>query len=96
MDRNVNDNFKFNQETEFIPILGMIESELNATSRNDRDSETEEVPKPKPAQQASSIQNNHHPALLALLSQELSVAPEEIHDFELYVLRPNCCGLENL
>lgn len=87
MDRNVNENFKFNQETEFIPILGMIESELNAARRNDQDSDTEERSKPNPVQKASSIQNNHHPALLSLLSQELSIAPEEIHDFELYVLR---------
>lgn len=88
MDRNVNENLKFNQETEFIPILGMIESELNAAHRNDQDSDTEEGSKPKPVQKASSVQNNHHPALLSLLSQELSIAPEEIHDFELYVLRP--------
>ncbi|KAF9452453.1 aspartyl aminopeptidase [Macrolepiota fuliginosa MF-IS2] len=83
LDRNVNDNFKFNQETEFVPILGMIDSELNATRKSDKDNDSEEVPKAKATQQASSIQDNHHPALLSLLSEELSVAPEEIHDFEL-------------
>lgn len=84
VDRNVNENFKFNQETEFVPILGMIESELNATHKSDGSNDTENIPKAEAAQQASSIQDNHHPALLSLLSQELSVAPEEIHDFELY------------
>lgn len=85
MDRNVNDNFKFNQETEFIPILGLIESQLNApTAKSDPDSDSEKDNKPRKAPKvASSIQENHHPALLALLAGELSVAPEEIHDFEL-------------
>ncbi|KXN83720.1 Aspartyl aminopeptidase [Leucoagaricus sp. SymC.cos] len=68
LDRNVNENFKFNQETEFVPILGMIE--------------------------ASSIQENHHPAFLSLLAEEMSVAPEEIHDFELslYDTQPSVLG----
>ena len=35
---------------------------------------------------ASNAQENHHPALLSVLADELSVASEEIHDFELYVL----------
>jgi len=79
VDRNVNENFKFNQETEFVPILGMIESELNSVKK-DSDGD---IPQTKNAQQASAIQENHHPAFLNLLCEELSVAPEEIHDFEL-------------
>ena len=78
VDRNVNENFKFNQETEFVPILGMIESELNSVKDSDGD-----IPQTRNAQQASAIQENHHPAFLNLLCEELSVAPEEIHDFEL-------------
>lgn len=82
MDRNVNDNFKFNQETEFVPILGLLESQLN--SANNEDNKDEKDRKPERSQgSASSIQGNHHPALLALLAGELSIAPEEIHDFEL-------------
>lgn len=77
MDRGVNDNFKFNQETEFVPILGLIQDQLNATKSDDKD---KLIPPPK---NASSVQENHHPQLLELLSKELSVAPEEIHDFEL-------------
>ena len=71
MDRSANQSFKFNPETEFIPILGLIESQLNsppATSNSD---------------DASSIQEKHHSELLALLSNELSVSPEEIYDFDL-------------
>lgn len=80
MDRNVNDTFKFNQETEFVPILGLIESQFN----EEFDTEKEDKPAKKTeAKAASSIQENHHPALLSLLAGELSVAPEEIHDFEL-------------
>ena len=71
VDRNVNDNFKFNQETEFVPILGQIADKFNSDKTH------------KQADIASSIQENHHPALLSLLAQELSVSPEEIHDFEL-------------
>ncbi|THH33594.1 hypothetical protein EUX98_g554 [Antrodiella citrinella] len=76
LDRNVNAELKFNQETEFVPIaglLGSVESELNSK------------PAEKATATASSIQANHHPAILALLAEELSVAPEQIHDFELHL-----------
>ncbi|KAG5636853.1 hypothetical protein H0H81_006605 [Sphagnurus paluster] len=82
LDRNVNETFKFNQETEFVPILGLMENQLNAikgeSSDNGDKSERREA-----SQKASSIQANHHSELLALLAGELSVAAEEIHDFEL-------------
>lgn len=84
MDRNVNDNLKFNQETEFIPVLGMMESQLNAGRASDSDNDE---PRKEPTTEASSIQDKHHPALLSLLSEELSVSPEKIHDFELYAFR---------
>lgn len=70
MDRDVNTQLKFNQETEFVPIAGLVEAEINS-------------PQDSPiSASASSIQANHHPALLSLLANELSVAPEEIYDFE--------------
>ncbi|KAJ7781348.1 aspartyl aminopeptidase [Mycena metata] len=85
LDRNVNDTFKFNQETEFVPILGQVASQLNEPAPTPMDSGP---------QKASSIQNNHHSALLSLLAGELSVAPEEIHDFELslYDTQPSVLG----
>ncbi|PSR71774.1 hypothetical protein PHLCEN_2v12275, partial [Hermanssonia centrifuga] len=76
LDRAVNEGFKFNRESEFVPIVGLVEAELNK-SENDKESDK------KP--DASSIQDKHHPALLALLAEELSVAQEEIHDFELHL-----------
>jgi aspartyl aminopeptidase len=86
LDRNVNDKFVFNQETEFVPILGLIAGQLNATSEPSK-ADAEDA-------KASSITDNHHPALLSLLASELSVAPEEIHDFELqlYDTQPSQLG----
>ncbi|KIJ70193.1 hypothetical protein HYDPIDRAFT_77532 [Hydnomerulius pinastri MD-312] len=82
LDRDVNASFKFNQESEFIPIVGLVESQLNAEPKSSGNSS------------ASSIQDNHHPALLSVLAGELSVAPEEIHDFELhlYDTQPSVIG----
>lgn len=82
VDRNVNDTFKFNQETEFVPILGLMEAQLNATKEDSGDDKGSKTPK-RNLDAASSVQANHHPALLSLLATELSIAPEEIHDFEL-------------
>lgn len=84
----MNDSFKFNQETEFVPILGLVASQLNTAPEDAlSDDKAKEVARIKrAAAAASSIQENHHPALLSLLSEELSVAAEEIHDFELYAL----------
>ena len=72
MDRSADASFKFNQETEFIPILGLIESQLNSPS-----------PAKSNPDNASSIQDDHHSELLALLSSELSVSSEEIYDLDL-------------
>ncbi|TFL05716.1 aspartyl aminopeptidase [Pterulicium gracile] len=94
LDRGVNDNFKFNQETEFVPILGLASAQLNKPKSKPTAS-TGDAAKPK---LASNIQDNHHPALLEVLSQELSVAPEQIHDFELclYDTQPAVLGgIEN-
>ena len=74
MERGAADNFQFNTETQFVPILGLVESELNSESGGT-----------KGQRKATSIQEKHHPALLSLLASELFVAPEYIHDFELCV-----------
>jgi aspartyl aminopeptidase len=74
LDRSVDDKFKFNQETEFVPILGQeIAHQLNAAGK-------ESDAKPS---NGLDLSRNHHPALLSLLAEELSVKPEEINDFEL-------------
>lgn len=85
MDRASANDFKFNLETEFVPILGLIEEQLNGKEGDAKD---------KKPQNATSVQENHHPALLSLLASELSVAPEHIHDFELCVYcSPKSCGV---
>lgn len=73
VDRGSGTTFKFNEETEFVPIIGLIENQLNTAAKGSDN------------YHASSIQENHHPALLSVLANELSVSPEEIHDFEVYV-----------
>ncbi|KIY73647.1 peptidase M18, aminopeptidase I [Cylindrobasidium torrendii FP15055 ss-10] len=84
LDRNVNESFKFNQESEFVPVLGLAAASLNKPAASNTDEGTK----------ASSIQKNHHSELLALVAGELSVAPEEIHDFELalYDTQPSVLG----
>ena len=78
LDRGVNDNFKFNQETEFVPILGQqIATQLNAPHEPGHETQGHGL----------DVSKNHHPALLSLLADELSVKPEEINDFELYASR---------
>ena len=86
VDRTVNEAFKFNQETQMVPILGLVENQLNASKNEDDDEDKDKSDsKKKVATKATDISSNHHPALLGLLAEELSVAPEQIHDFELYV-----------
>ncbi|KAH7916207.1 peptidase M18 [Hygrophoropsis aurantiaca] len=89
LDRDINTAFKFNQETEFVPILGLIAGQLNSPSEGE---DSEKLPSVNTT--AASIQANHHPALLSVLAQELSVAAEEIHDFELslYDTQPAVLG----
>lgn len=68
VDRTVNETLKFNQQTEFVPVLGMAADVLNA---------------PFEKGTTGSAIGNHHPALLSLLAEEVSVAPENIADLEL-------------
>lgn len=78
LDRTQNDGFKFNPETEFVPILGQVADNLNTA-------------KPKSAWQSTApgpttgIAHNHHPQLITLLAEELSVSEDSIQDFELFV-----------
>jgi aspartyl aminopeptidase len=72
LDRTVNESFKFNQETEFTPILGQLSSRFNAKSKKE-DISTDGL----------DVSAHHHPMLLQLVAGELSVKPDEINDFEL-------------
>lgn len=77
VDRGVNDNLKINQETELLPVLGIVENQLNA--KKDDAKKSEKV-------SAQSVQENHHSDLMTLLADEMNVAADEIYDFELCVV----------
>ncbi|KZO97953.1 aspartyl aminopeptidase [Calocera viscosa TUFC12733] len=81
LDRGVNEGFKFNKETEFVPFLGVLSEELN------------KMPEPKYTAKGPQIRpspgEKHHPALLSVLAEEMSVAAEEINDFELCLFDTN-------
>jgi aspartyl aminopeptidase len=83
VDRNVNEALKFNQQTEFVPILGMAADELNASSGIS-------------SAVSDTAVGHHHSALLSLLAEEVSVAPENIADMELslYDTQPSTLGNE--
>ena len=84
MNRDVNNNLKFNQETEFVPIFGQAAAQLNSPANPDK--KKDDVPDEGQKLPASDIQSNHHPALLSLLSEQLAITAEQIHDFDMCVI----------
>ena len=68
-----------------VPILGLASAQLNEP----RSKSSDEV------KAASSIQDDHHPALLTVLAEELSVKAEDVHDFELYACLLNLLIVPN-
>lgn len=83
----MNQKFEFNKETEFIPIVGLLSSQLNAAKTGSGAKKSDDSDDDTPAGQPK-----HHPALIQVLAEELSVAPEEIHDFELCVFSERFCN----
>ena len=73
LDRSTNDGFKFNQETEFRPIAGLVEETLNAPVSTSTGTSKE----------FNLLEGRHHSELLSLLSSEVSEPMEQIKDFEL-------------
>ena len=79
LQREMNEKFNPNRETEMVPVLAMgITEELNSPSTANCD------PKPKDGQYTCQAQK-HHPLLVKLLCDELQCAPSDLLDFELYV-----------
>jgi aspartyl aminopeptidase len=62
----------FNQETQFTPILGLLNDQLNASTTEGEASA-----------KGPGISGNHHPQLIEILAEALSVKEEQIQDFEL-------------
>lgn len=79
LNRGVNEKLEFNKETEFLPILGLVNDALNEKSSS-KEAATHDVDN-KGA--ADKMEDKHHPLLLAVLADELGCKVEEIHDFEL-------------
>ncbi|KAI9632008.1 aminopeptidase [Dioszegia hungarica] len=84
LDRTVNENFKFNKETEFMPILGLVEEAMNAPAEKGE----------KDGKDVTGQGEKHHPMLLAVIADELGCAVGDIQDFELslYDTQPSCVG----
>jgi aspartyl aminopeptidase len=85
LDRTQNDAFKFNRETEFRPITGLVERSLNTPAT---------TPSSSPEDEASPLESRHHSELMGLLSNELSEPVGQIKDFELvlYDTQPPTLG----
>ncbi|SAM08509.1 hypothetical protein [Absidia glauca] len=68
LDRTVNDNFKFNKETQLAPILATeVKAALSGITKED-DVEADA---------------SHHPLLIRVLADELNTKASQIRDFEL-------------
>lgn len=85
LDRTANEGFKFNRETEFRPIAGLVEKTLNTP-----------VSTPTTITEGDShpLETRHHSELMCLLSTSVSEPVEEIKDFELllYDTQPPTLG----
>lgn len=94
LDRTMNEQFKFNKETQFKPILGLVADTLNATATSGGRSATP-IPfsgRATPSGEGEDVKEDvagmterHHPMLLAVLADELGCSVSDIQDFELYV-----------
>lgn len=99
LDRTANDSFTFNKETEFQPILGLVEDALNATDaaldmkrshsgtphRPLAKDDSHGTEKSDDLFDVANMEDKHHPKLLAVLADELGCDIADIQDFELYV-----------
>ncbi len=90
LNRTANENFKFNQEDNMVPILGLLAAEqLNqgTTESATGDAKAQSVGAP-------NMQSKHHSVLLQLLASELGCTADEIQDFELslYDTQPAAIG----
>lgn len=81
--------FKFNKETEFLPILGLVAEQLNTAVPGERTgtpfSGRNSPVKGAKVDEAGILdqESRHHPLLLAVLADELGCSIGDIQDFEL-------------
>ncbi|BFZ61302.1 hypothetical protein YB2330_002364 [Saitoella coloradoensis] len=89
LDRDVNVKFEFNKETHLTPIAGLVSAQLNAETPVEPTTDSDD-------KDAGSVAKRHTPALISLISNELSCKPEEIHDFELVLFDTQAPALGGL
>ncbi|WWC88570.1 uncharacterized protein L201_003482 [Kwoniella dendrophila CBS 6074] len=104
LDRTINESFKFNKETEFLPIIGLVQDQLNSPSSNATSISRSGTPQPFSGTNTPNVKDNendiskmeskHHPLLLAVLADELGCEVSDIQDFELslYDTQPSTVG----
>lgn len=96
LDRTMNEAFKFNKETNYRPILGLVADQLNAGVGGDeraRSGAGTPVPfsgRGTPVgdgkgkdEDVAKMEARHHPLMLAVLADELGCEIGDIQDFEL-------------
>ena len=91
LDRTTNEAFKFNKETEFRPVLGLVADRLNDTGDGAGSAKTGASTTGVSGESAQNVgkedvtgmAEKHHPMMLALLADELGCAIGDIQDFEL-------------
>lgn len=90
LDRDVNQKFEFNKETQLLPIAGLVKKSTSQSCCADKtDLKESEFLSVK------SIIERHHKDLLDLVAKDISIKDvTEIEDFELilYDHKPSCLG----
>lgn len=89
--------FEFNKETQFKPIAGLVSSSSKEASASPEAADGCCQGEKLTDEQFHSVKTTierHNKELLDLISQELSVKPSQIEDFELvlYDTQPSCLG----
>ncbi|SCU93208.1 LAMI_0E13586g1_1 [Lachancea mirantina] len=88
LDRDVNQKFEFNKETQLLPIAGLAGDKPNSCGAENAMSDSEFA-------SVKSMVERHHEDLLRLVARELSLKHvSDIEDFELtlYDHKPSCLG----
>jgi aspartyl aminopeptidase len=86
LSHQLNGRFKFNKETEFTPILGLVADQLNSSDPKTSRTGTPFSGRSSPVKEDHNLldqESRHHPLLLAVLADELGCSIGDIQDFEL-------------
>ncbi|WWC62589.1 uncharacterized protein I303_105186 [Kwoniella dejecticola CBS 10117] len=101
LDRTINEALKFNKETEFLPMIGLVSDQLNNPSGISRSGTPQAFKsgantpnRGEREDDISKMESKHHPLLLAVLADELGCEVSDIQDFELslYDTQPSTVG----